>query len=82
MGAHSTVSVTRRDAINALRIADYGRLPNELLAQLLYVLVGDVPVHNFDVSDTPQQGEYKIPEVGLRDLTGWLDTLYEKENDT
>jgi hypothetical protein len=77
MGVYSTAHVTRRDAIEALRIADYGKLSNDMLAQLLFVLVGDVPLHNFIVED--ELGEDRLHTARGYDLRGWLDDLYEKE---
>ena len=80
MGAYSTRHVERRVAVDALRVADYGKLSNEMLAQLLFVLVGDVPVHNFIVEDEPQTGEHQIPTATDSDFRAWLEQLYEKES--
>jgi len=77
MGIYSTASIWRTHAERFVRELDPEKLSDKQLEQILFLLVGDMSFHNFNIH---REG-YDVSPGGLIDaseIDDWLERLYEE----
>jgi hypothetical protein len=77
MSIYSTASIKRADAELLLKLLDTSRLSDKLLEQVLFMLVGDMTFHNFNIH---HEGD-EVGPGGLIDraeVVHWLERLYKE----